>query len=219
MDKKQLRTVTAQLALPSGELGTEISDKMNDTNAFITARTIEALAPKDGEFIVELGPGNGALSRGLVKMIGSEGRYFGIEVSEDMAKVAEKTLREVGTAKVDVHAGDCHTASLADASVDGMMAVNVLYFVDDLDSLLAQIRPWFKPNGRCVFGIRPKRTLEALRFHEFGYHIRSPEEIEDVMRTHDFGEIETKHYDEGEGSLGDITFPNGTIIIKATVGA
>ncbi len=219
MDKEQLRIVSAQLAHPSGDLGTDISDKMNDTNAFITARAIEALYPKDGESIVELGPGNGALSRDLVQAIGSKGHYIGVEISRDMAQVAEKSLREVGVAKVQVHTGDCHTVSIADASIDGLMAVNVLYFIDDLDRLLAEIKPWFRSKGRCVFGIRPERTLKALHFHEFGFHIRSPEEIEVIMRKYDFGEIDVTHYDEGEGRLGDISFPNGTIIIKATASA
>ena len=219
METKQLRTVAAQLAHPSGELGNEISTKMNDTNAFITARAIEVLAPIAGDYIVELGPGNGALSGDLVKTIGSAGRYLGIEISRDMAQVAEKTLRDIGVAQIDVHPGDCHDVIVADESIDGLMAVNVLYFIDDLDGLLARIKPWFKPNGRCVFGIRPAHTLETLRFHEFGYHIRSPEEIGNAMREHGFGGITITQYNEGEGSLGDIRFPNGSIIIKASVHA
>jgi len=215
MDKEQLRKVTEQLARPSGELGSDISDKMNNTNAFITARTIEALAPGAGDFIVELGPGNGALSIDLVKTIGPGGRYLGIEISQDMARIAGDKLRDQGGAKIAVHCGDCHDVSVDDASVDGLMAVNVLYFIDDLDKLLARIRPWFKPNGRCVFGIRPSRTLESLRFHEFGHHIRSPEEIEGALRTHGFDEISITHYDEGEAHLGELTFPSGSIIIRA----
>jgi len=190
---------------------------MNDTNAFITARTIEALAPTHGDCIVEIGPGNGALSCGLVQAIGAEGRYLGIEISGEMAQLCEKMLGDISEARIDVHAGDCHDASVANASISGLMAVNVLYFVDDLDGLLTRIRPWFQPQGRCVFGIRPARTLESLRFHDFGYHIRSPEEIKEAMKAHGFGEISMTHYDEGEGRLGDITFPNGSIIIKASV--
>jgi precorrin-6B methylase 2 len=219
MDKDELRKVTEQLAHPSGDLGGEISEKMNATNAFITARTIEALAPDAGEFIVELGPGNGALSGDLVQTIGPAGRYLGIEISSDMAKLAEQALRNIGEAQIDVHAGDCHDVLVEDASIDGLMAVNVLYFIDDLDGLLARIKPWFKPGGRCVFGIRPAQTLESLRFDEFGYHIRSPEDIGNAMRKQGFSEVAITEYDEGVGSLGEITFPNGSIIIRASVRA
>lgn len=218
MDKTQLRAVAAQLAHPSGEKGDEIAGKMNDTNALITERAIEALAPQAGEFIVELGPGNGALSCGLVQTLGPDGRYLGIEVSRDMAPVAEKNLRDASEARIDVHAGDCHDASVEMVSIDGLMAVNVLYFVDDLDALLDRIRPWFRPGGRCVFGIRPSKTLESFKFDDFGYHIRPVDEIEDAMRAHGFTEIGSTHYDDGEGRLGEITFPNGSIIIKANAG-
>ncbi len=215
MEAKQLKNIVAQLAYPNGEQGAEIATKMNDTNAFITARTLEALAPNEGEFIIEIGPGNGALSSGLVKKIGFKGRYLGIEISNDMAQVAEKALRCASSARIDVHSGNCYDARVEDESIDGLIAVNVLYFIDDLNALLTHIRPWFKPKSRCVFGIRPVRTLESLRFHELGHQIRSPEEIEDAMRTQGFGEILITHYDEGEGKLGDISFPNGSIIIKA----
>lgn len=215
MDKTQLRAVAAQLAHPSGEKGDEIADKMNDTNALISERAIEALAAQAGEFIIELGPGNGSLSCGLVQTLGPDGRYLGIEVSRDMAPVAEKNLRDASEARIDVHAGDCHDASVGEASIEGLFAVNVLYFVDDLDALLGRIRPWFRPDGRCVFGIRPARTLKALKFDEFNYHIRPVEEIEAAMRGHGFTEFGSTEYDDGEGRLGDITFPNGTIIIKA----
>lgn len=216
METKQLRNVVAQLANPNGEAGADIAVKMNDTNAFITARAIEALAPAAGEFIVEIGPGNGALSCDLVKTIGSNGRYLGIEISEDMALVAKKILSEASSAEIDVHSGDYRDIQLDDASLDGLIAVNVLYFIEDLNGLLARIRPWFKPDSRCVFGIRPSRTLENFRFQEFGHQVRSHEEIEDAMRKHGFDEISVIHYDEGEGQLGDITFPNGSIIIKAS---
>lgn len=215
MDKTQLRAVAVQLAHPSGEKGNEVADKMNDVNTLISERAIEALAAQAGEFIIELGPGNGALSCGLVQTLGPDGRYLGIEVSRDMAPVAEKNLRDASEARIDVHAGDCHDASVEEASIDGLFAVNVLYFVGDLDALLGRIRPWFRPGGRCVFGIRPAITLKSLRFHEFGYHIRPPEEIENAMRAHGFREIASTHYDDGEGRLGEITFPNGSIIIKA----
>lgn len=106
MDKAQLRTVAEQLARPSGDLGKDISSKMNETNAFITARSVEALGPRSGEFIVELGPGNGALSRGLVQILGKGGRYLGIKVSQDRVPVAEKTLRDAGEADIEVSLGD-----------------------------------------------------------------------------------------------------------------
>ncbi|PSW16460.1 hypothetical protein C9J01_05530 [Photobacterium rosenbergii] len=217
MDKKQLRQVVNQLAYPHGDFGLDVAAKMNETNAFITARSIEALAPKNGEYIAELGPGNGALSIDLVRAIGSEGRYLGIELSDDMAISARKTLREVASARVDIHSGDCRSVSLTKASLDGLIAVNVLYFIDDLDRLFNQIRPWLKPMGRCVFGIRPVRTLESLKFHDFGHHIRSPEIIGNRLQKSGFADISVTYHDEGEGSLGDITFPNGSIIIRAQV--
>ena len=77
MDKEELRKVTEQLSYPSGDLGADISEKMNNTNAFITTRTIEALDPGAGDFIAEIGPGNGALSSDVIRAIGPGGVIWG----------------------------------------------------------------------------------------------------------------------------------------------
>lgn len=62
----------------------------------------------------------------------------------------------------------------------------------------------------------PAETLKALKFDEFGYRIRPPEDIIQAMQTHGFGKLSVTKHDEGEGSLGGITFPNGSIIIKGS---
>ena len=46
MDDPTLEEIAAQLACPSGEGGIAMGEKMNDTNAFITERSIEMLTPK-----------------------------------------------------------------------------------------------------------------------------------------------------------------------------
>ncbi len=59
MDVQQLKEIASQLACPSGEGAVSIVENMNNTNAFMTERSIEMLAPKSDERIVEIGPGNG----------------------------------------------------------------------------------------------------------------------------------------------------------------
>ena len=63
----------------------------------MTERSIEMLAPKSCERIVEIGPGNGILSIPIVESLGKGGHYIGIEWSTDMAR---ETLDLLGQKKI-----------------------------------------------------------------------------------------------------------------------
>jgi SAM-dependent methyltransferase len=215
MDETKLRGVAAQLARPSGDEAETIATAMNDVNAAITAKTIEALAPQAGETVAEIGPGNGALSIPIVKAVGAGGRYLGIELSEEMAQAAATTLRAASSTPIDIHNGDCRSAPVDAASLDALMAVNVLYFIDDLPDLFSQIANWLKPDGRALFGIRSPESLNAMPFTQFGFRVRSQEEVAAALREAGLTNIASSYHDEGTTMLGELEIPVDSIVIEA----
>ncbi len=215
MDETALRGIAAQLARPSGDAAEQVAAAMNEVNSAITARAIEALAPQAGETIAEIGPGNGALSLPIVEALGQDGRYLGIDLSEDMARTAAATLSAAGAARVDIHNGDCQSAPIEAASLDGLMAVNLLYFIEDLPALLRQIASWLKPDGRAVFGIRSAESLTAMPFTQYGFRIRETAEIEAALRGAGFPNIASSYHDEGMTTLRELEIPIDSIIINA----
>lgn len=215
MDETKLRSVAAQLARPSGDDAETIATAMNDANAAITVRTIETLAPQAGETIAEIGPGNGALSIPIIKALGDGGRYLGIELSEEMAQAAAATLRAAGATAIDIHNSDCRTAPVDGASLDALMAVNVLYFINDLPDLFGQVANWLKPDGRAVFGIRSPESLNAMPFTQFGFRVRSQEEVEADLREAGLTNIVSSYNDEGTTMLGELEIPVDSIVIEA----
>jgi SAM-dependent methyltransferase len=215
MDEATLRGIAARLARPSGEGAEAIATSMNEVNQFITARTIETLAPRAGEVIAEIGPGNGALSIPIVEALGDGGRYLGIELSDDMARGAVATLGPAGPARVDIHNGDCRSAPVDAGSLDGLMAINLLYFIDDLADLFGQIANWLKPDGRAVFGVRSPDSLNAMPFTQYGFRVRPLEEIETTLRQSGFTNITSAYHDEGTAMLGELEIPVDSIVIEA----
>lgn len=216
MEEHELKSVASQLACPQGDDGIEMGNKMNALNAFITHTTIEALSPQQGETIAELGPGNGALSELLLESIGNNGRYYGIEPSEVM--VDEARLRLSGKpCAVEIIHGDHMTAAIPDNCLDGLFAVNVLYFIENLDECFKQIRNWMKPGARTVFGVRSDHALNNLPFIEYGFNVRSPDEIKQCMRNNGFTDIDSTYHDEGTILLGDLPLPVDSVIIKGSI--
>ena len=190
-----------------------MGNKMNALNAFITRSTIEALSPLQGEVIVELGPGNGTLSEPVLDSLGNSGKYYGIEPSKVMVDEARQYLSDKSCA-VDIIHGDHLSASVPENTVDGLFAVNVLYFIENLDECFQQIKNWLKPESRVVFGVRSDQALKNLPFVEYGFNVRSPDEIKNCMRYNGFSDIDSTYHDEGTVLLGDIPLPVDSVIIK-----
>lgn len=216
MDESQLKGIASQLSCPQGEDGLEVGNKMNLLNSFITRHTIEVLSPQQNEVIAELGPGNGALSESMIDALGNNGRYYGIEPSDVMAKEAKQRLSNRSCA-VDIICGNHMDARIPENSLDGLMAVNVLYFIDDLPELFNQIKGWMKLDSRVVFGIRSDKSLSQMPFTQHGFNIRSLDEIKDSMILNGFSGVTSTYYDEGTVTFEDLELPVDSIIIKGTI--
>ena len=216
MEESQLEAIASQLSCPQGEAGIETGHKMNLLNAFITARTLEKLATSPGETIIEIGPGNGALSEEMLNTLGAEGNYYGIELSEDMANAAQQRLSK-NECNVEIINCDCHHADIPAQSADGIMAVNLLYFIEDLEALFKQLKTWMKPGARVVFGVRSEKSLNSLPFVHYKFNVRTADEIVDIMNSNGFNEVDYSYHDEGEVMLGDIPLLVDSVIIHGRV--
>jgi len=214
MDKEQLQQLASQLACPTG---TAVSEKMNVANAFISARSIEALAARPDERVIEIGPGNGILSLPIIEALGAGGHYIGLELSDDMARQAAANLSQKEGCSVDIHCGDSVTAPIDKNSVDGVIAVNVLYFFEDISEILGKISSWLKPGGRAIFGVRSSQSLKGMPFTRFGFHIRTLEEITAELKANGFGKVSSEYFDEGVSQLEDIEIAVDSVIIRAEV--
>lgn len=215
MTPEDIRHIASQLACPSGDSGATVSEKMNSMNAFITRHCLEALNPTPGQAILEIGPGNGALSAPLVDTLGKTGSYQAIEHSADMASSAHEHLSARDSAPVEVHCGDYGDAAVSPQSLDGVFAVNLLYFIADLPAFFTRLQQWLKPGGRLVLGIRSRRSLQAAPFTDFGFHIRELEDIISHLNQAGFHGITVQFHDEGEMDFAGMQMPVESLIVSA----
>jgi len=197
-EDEEMEALARQLACPEGEPGLAVATAMNENNAPLIARCIATLAPAAGESIAEIGVGNGELSRPIVEALGPGGHFIGVERSALMAEQALLRLRPgAGGCRVTLLNLDCHHAPLEEASLDGLLAVNLLYFIEDLPTLLARLANWLRPSGRLVFGLRSPETLRQMPFTRFGFALRGEDELRAALQGAGFIDIHIDHYDEG----------------------
>jgi len=205
-DIAKLQAMAAQLAGPSGDVGTAIAANMNVANARLAERAIAALATCPGQSVVEIGPGNGLLSAALVRLLGTGGCYTAIERSPDMARECAANLVDLSRCAVNVLNTDCRAAEVAGASIDAIFGTNFVYFLDDLVPFLARAYGWLKPGGRLVIGIRSKTAMDRLPFTPYGFCLRESAEIAAAMAAHGWRDIRDEYYDdEGEREINGLT--------------
>ena len=109
--------------------------------------TLQCLAVSPGEAVIDIGCGPGFLSLDIAAAVGSTGRVLGIDISEDILRLAgEKN----GCSWVTFRRGDATTIEVPDANFDAVVCVQVLEYIVDVDRALAEMIRVLKPGGRAL---------------------------------------------------------------------
>ncbi|WP_395336672.1 class I SAM-dependent methyltransferase [Novosphingobium sp. BL-8H] len=153
-----------QLARPSGLSGRWLGRVMDLANKRPTSLAVEWLAPSDGEVILDAGCGTGAAMMRISRR--ADCRLIGVDLSPTMIAVARRRLQ---------HRAECLVAPLvqvplAPASLDAVLALNVLYFDDAEQAMLRSLRRLLREGGRLVAYVTERRTMEGWPFAQRGLH-------------------------------------------------
>ncbi len=205
--------LASQLACPSGQFGTALAVKMNESNEQITAFTISALAPQTGQKILEVGLGNGQLALPVIDKIGEKGVFLAVEKSRSMTKEANNLFGKKGLKNAYVKQGDFLESDIQEGIINGIYCVNVLYFIDDLSAFFKKVLSCLVSGGQMVMGVRSPKSLLAMPFTQYGFIVRETKEIEDVMKQAGFSNVKSQYHQEGEVELGGDVFSVDSIII------
>ena len=108
----------------------------------------EALGPRPGERVLDVGCGPGFYAAELVEQVGPDGSIVGVDSSESMLALAAARCR--GLANVEFERGEATALPTPDASVDKALSVQVLEYVPEIDVALAEMCRALRPGGRVV---------------------------------------------------------------------
>ncbi|MGH8978163.1 MAG: methyltransferase domain-containing protein, partial [Acidimicrobiia bacterium] len=108
----------------------------------------DALAARPGEDILDVGCGPGFYAAEIREQIGATGSIVGIDASESMLAIA--THRCEAHDNVRFEQGVATSLPVDDASFDAALSVQVLEYVEDVATALAEIHRALRPSGRVV---------------------------------------------------------------------
>jgi arsenite methyltransferase len=113
--------------------------------------TVEALCPRPGEHILDIGSGPGLLALQLADKVAPNGGVIGIDISADMIKLARSRCEEATCRQyVLFQEGDAASLPFADATFDAAVSTQVYEYVSALTDALNELYRVLRPGGRVV---------------------------------------------------------------------
>jgi arsenite methyltransferase len=108
----------------------------------------EALGAERGDRILDAGCGPGFYTRELLEQVGPEGALVGVDQSPQMLAVAERRCRDQGN--VTFGQGEVTALPVESEDFDRALSVQVLEYVQDHETALAEMHRAVRPGGRIV---------------------------------------------------------------------
>lgn len=109
---------------------------------------MQALAPRKGERIIDVGSGPGLMAEELADVVGKDGKVCGIDSSESMIGLSRG--RSTERPWLEFRVADAMALPYADQSFDGAVCVQVLEYVPDVAAALRELNRVLRPSGRAV---------------------------------------------------------------------
>ena len=114
----------------------------------VNTALLDALAPRPGERMLEVGCGSGALCRLVTRHLLPGGELLGVDVAPEMVAVARSLAGELPHLRFEVGAGEALPAG--DATYDAAFGARLLLHVADPVPVVREMARVVKPGGRVV---------------------------------------------------------------------
>jgi len=111
-------------------------------------QTLEALALRAGEHVLDVGCGTGLLVHGMSTTVGSQGRIVGVDFSEDMLELARNRCHEIDN--IELQQGSITQLPFEDNSFDAVSCIQTLLYVAEVKTALSELYRVLKPGGRVA---------------------------------------------------------------------
>lgn len=105
---------------------------------------------KEGETVLDLGSGGGINVLMAAKHVGASGRVFGLDMTDEMLRLANKNKEKMGVANVDFIKGYIEDIPLKDGLVDVIMSNCVINLSEDKEKALSEAYRVLKAGGRLA---------------------------------------------------------------------
>ena len=178
---------------------------MNQANQGANRACLELLQVAARDRVLEIGPGNGAFVADIVASA-KHVSYTGLDWSAEMVDVAgrhNQTLVQRGQATF--LQGSSYALPFGRASFDKVLSVHTLYFWEDPERHLNEIRRVMKPGGLFCLAFGDRAFMQTLPFVAHGFSLYDLPRAERILRASGFDVLVQRQLQEtGHSNTGDV---------------
>lgn len=189
--KEELMEMARQLAHPQGENGIKIAARLAENNKGMVQNTIDALDLGENEVVLEIGQADAPhLSYFLEKAPYLV--YFGVDVSKEMTDLAKLKYHGLSAKnQAYFYWVDGCVLPFPSLRFDKVFTVNTIYFWQNPDNYLLEIKRVLRPGGIFAVAFADKDFMQALPFVQFGFTLYPIDEMEDLLSNNGFELVAT----------------------------
>ena len=175
--------IAKQLGHPSGVRGRVVGVVLNRGNRRFVRAAVQALQPDAAAVVADVGFGGGVGLKLLLDSVGPSSRVHGVEISETMlSQAARQYRRDIAAGRLALHTGSLTQLPFADGALNGVLTVNTIYFIAELDGAFTELARVVGSSGRIVVGVADPDAMARMPFTGHGFHLRPVPEVIDTLR-------------------------------------
>ncbi|MHA1148846.1 MAG: class I SAM-dependent methyltransferase [Promethearchaeota archaeon] len=168
---------------------------------------IDRLKPINGEYILEIGSGNGALTIDLAKK-NPNGKITAIEISKEQCEQAKFNIKESGISNIQIICMDALSISYENG-FDAVYSNSAIHWIKDLESMYKLLFRALKPGGRIMIqtGLKAENIIfqlllemtydyrESLKGFTIPWRFLNKRQNEKILKEAGFQEIKVEPYE------------------------
>ena len=173
-------------------------EKMEQHHLDITLKTMRLMDLHAGQRVLDLGCGSGWATRLLARTVaperGADPNVVGVDVSDEMIRLARETSRELSHVRYVV--GSASQISEPDNSFGRILSVESFYYWPNQGAALDEVLRVLAPGGRLFVLINlytdNEYSLQWVDKLKVPVHVRSAAEYKAMLREHEFESVESR---------------------------
>ena len=135
----------------AGNTWATMSDRLDKMIGPVGKAAMAALAPGQGEKIIDIGCGCGQTTLELARRVGTGGQIVGVDISTPMLEVARTRAAQGGLEQVQFLEADAQVFAFEAGAADAVFSrFGVMFFADPV-AAFTNIRAALAPHGRLAF--------------------------------------------------------------------